>query len=195
MFLHDVSWEEYEGLLEVRGEASVPRMTFLEGELELMTPSRDHEAIKTRLGRLVEAWAEHSGVELYGLGSWTVKQRGEQRGAEADECYLVDPSLGEGAEAWPQRPDLVVEVVWSPGGIDKLEVWRRLGVPEVWIWRSERLDIYALRGDRYEEIASSAVLAGLDLELLIRFVRDPPGQTAAVRAYRAALGGGAAKAE
>lgn len=190
VFLHDVPWEEYERLLEVRGESSVPRMTYLEGELELMTPSIYHEGLKTRLARLLETWGEEAGVELYGLGSWTIKERREERGAEADECYLIDPDpVAELADenAWPQHPDLAIEVVWTSGGIPKLEVWRKLGVPEVWIWHADQLTLYALRGDRYQEISASELLPGLDLELLLRFLKSPPGQTAAVRAYRAAL--------
>jgi hypothetical protein len=31
----------------------------------------------------------------------------------------------------PQVPDIAIEVVWTSGGIDKLEVYRGLDVPEV----------------------------------------------------------------
>ena len=47
--LHDVGWREYESLLTIRGEQSGVRLTYLEGELELTTPSIEHEALKTRL--------------------------------------------------------------------------------------------------------------------------------------------------
>ena len=82
--LHGVTWELYERLLEVRGESSVPRMTYLEGALELMAPSYDHELDKKTLARLVEAWAEEMGIELTGIGSWTLKQKRKERGAEPD---------------------------------------------------------------------------------------------------------------
>lgn len=78
-------------------------------------------------------------------------------------------------------------MVWTSGGIPKLEIWHKLGVPEVWIWHADRLTLYALRGDRCQEVPASDLLSGLDLELLLRFLDSPPGQTAAVRAYRAAL--------
>lgn len=184
VFLHAVPWSEYERLLEVRGEASVPRMNYLAGELELMTPSIHHETLKTRLARLLEAWAEEAGIELVGLGSWTVKDEARERGAEADECYVLGTF---GTEEEPDRPDLAIEVVWTSGGLDKLELWRELGVPEVWIWRHAALSLHALRGDRYEVIEASELLPGLDLELLMRFLEEPAGQTAAVRVYRAAL--------
>jgi hypothetical protein len=41
-----VKWEDYQRFLRLRGDHSVPRITFLEGELEIMTPSRSHESIQ-----------------------------------------------------------------------------------------------------------------------------------------------------
>ncbi len=58
------------------------------------------------------------------------------------------------------------------------------------MWRSDRLTVHVLRGDAHEDVPASELLPGLDLELLLSYLEEPPGQTAAVRAYRAALAGG-----
>src|SRR5262249_54578412 len=79
VFLHGVSWAQYEAVLEMRGERSVPRLTYLEGTLELMSPSIDHEGIKTTIARLVEAYADEAGLPLNGYGSWTVKRARRKR--------------------------------------------------------------------------------------------------------------------
>ena len=179
--LHDVGWREYESLLTIRGEQSGVRLTYLEGELELMRPSIEHEALKTRLARLLEAYAEERGIELEGYGSWTVKSEDRQRGAEADECYV----LGTPATS-PQAPDLAIAVVWTSGGIDKLEVYRGLGVAEVWFWRDGGLRFFILQGERHVGATRSGLLPGLDPELLARFMTGAT-QTQAARAYRAAL--------
>jgi len=50
----------------MRGDRSAPRISYLRGELELMTPSRYHENDKTRFARVLEAWAEETGTELEG---------------------------------------------------------------------------------------------------------------------------------
>ena len=50
--LRDVTWADYQRLLEIRGERPVPRLTYLEGALELMTPSRPHESLKSMIGCL-----------------------------------------------------------------------------------------------------------------------------------------------
>src|SRR5215211_5827877 len=67
--LHDVTWDDYERLLEIRGDRSAPRISYLEGEVEIMSPSRDHEQIKSYIGRLLEAWCFARGAELTPAGS------------------------------------------------------------------------------------------------------------------------------
>jgi Uma2 family endonuclease len=181
-------WEDYERLLTMRGESSVPRITYLEGLIELMSPSRYHELDKKRFARLLEAWAEEAGVDLEGYGSWTLKKKRAKRGAEADECYTVNRrAVGE-----RDRPDIAIEVIWTSGGIDKLEVYRKLGVREVWYYERGTLRFFALRGERghedYAEIQRSEFLPQLPLELLLAGMQDSTqSQTAAVRALRQTL--------
>jgi Uma2 family endonuclease len=178
VFLHNVSWKQYERLLELRGDDPAPRMTYLEGELELMSPSREHETIKTMIARLLEAYALAKGIRLDGYGSMTMKSRPRARGAEADECYMVG-----GPKA---RPDIAIEVVWTHGGLDKLEVYRGLRVREVWLYRGGRIEVYALRRNAYIRIPRSEVLPRLELAQLLRYA-SASNQTDAVRRYLKAL--------
>jgi Uma2 family endonuclease len=180
--LHGVTWADYERLLEIRGDQAAPRYTYLEGELEIMSPSKTHESIKSMIGRLVEVWCLEQGVEFTTLGSWTIKERAVERGAEPDECYVFhDP--GDAS-----RPDLAIEVVWTSGGIDKLEVYRKLGVREVWYWSRGRIQPYQLAGEHYQPIEQSQVLAGIDLRQLAGFI-DSPTTSQAIRNYRKTLTG------
>lgn len=179
--LYGASWSDYQRLLELRGDRSAPRITYLEGTLEIMSPSRNHESIKSILGRLVEVWCLEHGVEFSTYGSWTLENEAAQRGVEPDECYVV------GRVAEPERPDLAIEVVWTSGGLDKLEVYRKLGVREVWHWRRGRLQIHVLRGERYEPVEASEALPGIDLVELVSFL-DRPTTSEAIRDYRKALG-------
>ena len=77
-------------------------------------------------------------------------------------------------------------MIWTSGGIDKLEVYRGLGVGEVWMWRDGVIEINVLVGDRYERRERSVVFPDLDLAELASFI-EPEDQTAAVRRYRDVL--------
>ena len=178
--LHPVTWADYERLLEIRGERAVPRITYLEGVLELMSPSRSHESIKSIVGRLVEVWCLHHDIEFSTYGSWTLKKKKKERGCEPDECYVF------GVVAEPEVPDLAIEVVKTSGGINKLEVYRKLGVREVWYYRRGVLTPYVLVGEQYEERPASEVLPGIDLGQLVAHLEHPT-TSRAIRAYRKAL--------
>lgn len=181
--LHGVRWEDYERLLAIRGESAAVRITYLSGEVELMSPSRHHERIKSMIGRLVELYAVERGIDLAAFGSWTIKDASNERGAEPDECYV----LGTDDEQ-PTRPDLAVEVVWTSGGADKLDVYRGLGVREVWFWQDGRITVHVLEGDRYLERARSECLPGLDVAFVARLAAHP-NQALAVREFLASLRG------
>lgn len=178
--LHDVTWSDYQRMLELRGDASVPRFAFLEGQLEIMTPSKPHESLKSRIGRLVEVWCLERGVEFSPVGSWTLESKSANRGIEPDECYV----FGELANS--DRPDLAIEVVWTSGGVHKLDIYAGLGVREVWFWRRGRITVHELAGDGYVERAESVVLPGIDLDELTSFL-DRPTASQAIREYRATL--------
>ncbi|RKT43835.1 Uma2 family endonuclease [Thiocapsa rosea] len=174
-----VSWDDYERLLVMRGDHSAPRIAYLEGEVEIMSPSQTHEGIKSVIGRLVETYCLERDIVFSTYGSWTLKDKARNRGAEPDECYVF------GTEA-AERPHLAIEVVWTHGRIDKLEIYRQLGVAEVWYWRKGVIQPYCLRGERYEPVNESQVLPGLDLALLMRFIEEPT-TSQAIRGYRDAL--------
>ncbi len=177
---YGVPWSHYEAQLALRGEGSVPRMAYLEGALELMSPSKEHERAKSYIGRLVEAYALHRGIDLSPYGAWTLKSAPKQSGVEPDECYIV------GSDQSKQLPDLAIEVVWTSGGLDKLEIYRRLGIGEVWFWKDGRIEIHVLRQERYEPVDRSPLFPDLDVGLLCSFL-DRPTALQAVRAFREAL--------
>lgn len=178
--LHNVPWSHYEAQLAFRGDAPVPRMAYLDGVLELMTPSKGHERTKSYIGRLVETFAVERGILLSPYGSWTLKASLKAAGAEPDECYLIGPDQDR------DRPDLAIEVIWTSGSIDKLEIYRRLHIPEVWFWADGELTVHVLDGAAYRRVPRSACLPDLDLAFLCTFL-DRRTATEAIRDFRAAL--------
>jgi len=181
--LRGLRWSDYQRMLEARGDASVPRFAYLEGQLEIMTPSKPHEAIKSRIGTLVEVWCLDHGVEFSPFGSWTLEDEAAERGLEPDECYV----FGDSAAA-ATRPDLAIEVVWTSGGVRKLDIYAKLGVREVWFWRRGQISVHLLESERYEEAMTSRALSGIDLVELASFVGRPTASQG-IREYRAALAG------
>ncbi|MEM1254942.1 MAG: Uma2 family endonuclease [Cyanobacteria bacterium P01_H01_bin.21] len=179
--LEGVTWQQYDALVALFiDQFPALRMTYLEGSLELMTTSPEHERLKKIIARLIEAFAEEADIDLNGYGSATFRQKAVARGLEPDECY----SLGELGEA----PDIAIEIVITSGGIDKLDVYKGLGVQEVWFWENQTFSLYGLidPDSGYETLTISRLLPQLDLATLTQFI-DYPSQTKAVKAYRKTL--------
>ncbi len=174
---YNVPWAHFEAQLALRGDAPVPRMAYLEGTVELMTPSKDHERIKSYLGRLLEAYALEHGLDLSPYGAWTLKNAPKEAGAEPDECYLV------GSDQSRDTPDLAIEVAWTSGGLDKLEIYRRLNVAEVWCWKDDRIMVHVLHEGQYQQVDRSRLFPDLDLRLVCSLL-DQPTALQAVRAFR-----------
>jgi len=179
--LHDVPWWLYVTLRDAGGDDDRTKMTYLEGTLELMSPSSLHEDLKKVLARLVEAWSLETDTDLRGFGGTTFRKEAKRRGLEPDECYTLGPLSSDGV------PDIALEVVVSSALVDKLEVYAGLGVAEVWVYEGGALVVNRLVGSGYEAHQTSAALPTLDLGLLARFVVPGESQTQLVKAYLAAL--------
>jgi len=179
VIMYGVPWSHFEAQLALRGDVAGPRMAYLKGALELMSPSRDHERLKSFIGRLLEVYALERDIDMSPYGSWTLKHAPKEAGAEPDECYVVGDQNKE-------RPDLAIEVVWTSGGLDKLEIYRRLDVGEVWTWRKGQIEIHVLRGGDYVRSTRSRLFPELDVKLLASFL-EAPTALQAMRGYREAL--------
>ena len=180
--LRAMSWQDFEALLAIRGERSGVRMYYLDGEIEIVSPTRIHEGRKKTLARLLELWAMELDLALNGFGSWTLKNEMREAGAEPDECYIVGDSTEKDV------PDLAIEVEWSRAtALSKPEIYRRLGVRELWTLKSDgRLIVRSLDKGEWVEHPRSKLLPKLDLAWLRSFLDITP-QSDAVRSLRDAL--------
>ncbi len=88
--LHDVSWETYEQLIEeLEAEHRHARLTYDEGELEIISPSAPHQRWKKRIARLIELMAFELQIEIECLRQTTFRRKIRRMGLEPDECYYI----------------------------------------------------------------------------------------------------------
>ncbi len=196
--LENVRWETFVELAEQR-RGSVPRMTFDEGVLELMTPQRQHEHIGRLMGRSVETYTEVLGIEIHSVASTTFKRKDLQKAFEADESYYIEHAeqirpKDELDLTIDPPPDLVIEVEITSSAIRKLKLFAAMGVPEVWRHDGARLQMSVLSAGQYVSIDSSSALPGLAAAMINAILekRFEFGETALVREFRSSLKAGSA---
>lgn len=158
----DTSWDEYEAILKEKANSSAYRISFLNGVLKIMSPSRHHEIIKDFIYLLIVAYCDTIELDYYPLGSTTLKQKNKSVGKEPDTSFCFN--------SIKQIPDLAVEVIFSSGSIEDLEKYQKLEVKEVWFWINNHLEIYVLMNENYQRQNSSYNLINLNDQLLEKYI-------------------------
>src|SRR5438445_2336584 len=139
-----ISWDRFLAIDKKLGdERTLPQLYYLDGELEIMTTSNEHERSKKWLGDLLADYFFEAGIEIVPRGQATMRLALKQAGAEPDESWCI----GEEKDF----PDLVLEIVLTSGGINKLEIYRRFKVAEAWFWRRNKLEIFGLSSSGNDE--------------------------------------------
>ena len=180
LVVSDISWNRYRKIdAQFGDDRSAPRLYYLDGKLELMSTSEEHERIKEWIGDLLSDYFFEKQLDVMPRGQATLQLR--QFGAEPDKSWCLGRNK--------KFPDLVLEVALSSGGLDKLEIYRRFRIPEVWIWRAGKLEIFALRrSGGHAPVEKSSLLPKLDISLLESCVQMPSWQQARKK-FRASLAG------
>jgi Uma2 family endonuclease len=149
-FLIDgVSWQTYERLLRAFDEERHFRITYDQGDLEIMTLSPQHERYKHLIGQLIVILVLELGMPIAGFGSWTMKRQKKKRGLEPDECYWIqNEATVRGKKkidlSREHPPDLVLEIEVSRSALNRMRIYAALGVPEVWRWTGKTLEVHLL---------------------------------------------------
>jgi len=159
------TWEQFEAIESLMADSPGLRITYLDGWIEFMTLGEAHETVSCILNFLLQLYFCEMGIEYIPVGSATRRNRARDVSFEPDESYYIG-SIKE-------HPDLAVEVTMTSGSTNKLAKYLRLRIPEVWFWENNRLSVYGLREDNYEQISRSELLPELDLELLVSCVLMP----------------------
>jgi Uma2 family endonuclease len=161
-------WEHLKSLQTWVEDTPGLKITYLDGHIELMTTGKPHERIKKLIAILIEAYCFELGIRFFPAGNATCEA--EEKGASfnPDESYCFETDK--------DYPDLGIEVVFTSGGIDKLEKYRRFNVPEVWFWQDDQLSVYVLTSNsegvpEYVSAERSQWFPNLDLNLFSSCVR------------------------
>jgi Uma2 family endonuclease len=146
--LPGVAWQTYLALRE-QSENEHVRMTYDQGVLEMMTPSKRHEQFGYLIGRLIDVWTEELEIDVQSCRTVTFKREDLQRGLEPDNCYYIahEPLVRDKAEldlSTDPPPDLAVEIDLGALITDKMPLYAAFKVPEVWRYDGQKLTVHVL---------------------------------------------------
>ena len=93
VLLRDVTWQEFETILDELGEHRAARIAYDRGVLEIMAPLPEHEDDKEIIGDLLKALLEELDIEFRSLGSTTFKNQIMLQGIEPDQCFYIENEI------------------------------------------------------------------------------------------------------
>jgi Uma2 family endonuclease len=146
------TWQEYENLCQQRGDGSIPRIKYRDGEVLLMSPLPVHGRDAHLLAHIIIALLDKDDREYDAFTPVTMTVP-ETSGIEPDYCFYIDnwqAVSGKERIDWQQDPppDLVIEVdVTSYSDILDYLPYQ---VPEVWLFKNRKLLIYQLQESAYQ---------------------------------------------
>lgn len=191
VLLEDVSWQEFEAILEELGEHRAARVAYDHGILEIMSPLPEHEISKVFITNFVEILLEELDIEFLPLGSTTFKNQFMEKGIEPDNCfYIQHEATVRGKDRLDltvdHRSDLALEI--DVTSRTHPSIYEALGVPELWRFELGKLQINVLQEGKYVESTSSLNFPNFPLiqvipEYLLQCRND--GRNKTMRAFRA----------
>jgi len=182
VLLGGVSWETYQSLRRAEENCNL-RMTFDRGAMEIVSPSRKHEQISYLVGWMIDVWAVFHRIDVAVGRNTTFGRRDLNRGLEPDNCYWIshEELMRDKDEVdlrFDPPPDLVLEVDITHSSIPKLPIYAALGVPEVWHWKLDALEVLRLDADeQYRTRKGSAELPRFPLAVAAKLLIERTGKS------------------
>lgn len=159
MTIPEVSWQEFESILQELGERRSARISYSNSTLEIMVPLPEHEIPRDLISDIVKILLKKMGKRYQPFGSTTFKKEG-RAGVEPDACFYIQnyqQMIGRRRlETNDPPPDLAIET--DVTSKTTLEAYEAICVPELWIYDSGHLKIYVFENGRYIESDTSPVL-------------------------------------
>ncbi|MGB8699089.1 MAG: Uma2 family endonuclease [Thermosynechococcaceae cyanobacterium] len=195
VLLNGVSWTTYRALMNDVGDGRAWRVTYDQGVLELRMPLEEHEEPIELMVDFVTVLVDELGLELRKLGSLTLEREDVERAVEPDSCFYIqnEPQV-RGKKIILSNdppPDLAIESDYTNSSLNKYAIYAALGVPELWRYEKQRLQVYRLVAGTYELSAQSLAFPILPIAEVPEFIEKSKeiGQRAAVRLFRERIRG------
>jgi Uma2 family endonuclease len=190
IILHNISWQEFEEILTELGENRASRLAYYQGNLEIKMPLPKHEVAKVIIGDLVKIILEELEIDCECFGSTTFKRQDMNSGIEPDDSFYIQNHVQMIGKqkidlTIDPPPDLVLEI--DVTSKTQLDAYLALGVPEIWRYENDKLQIDILQNGKYIESEISPNFPNLPiLEIIPQFVEQSRliGRSPTLRKFR-----------
>lgn len=192
LLLKNISWQQFETILEELGESRAARLSYSNGLLEIMVPLPEHEKAKSLISDMVKILLEELQIDNECFGSTTFRNEQMTQAVEPDDCFYIKnyrSVLGKDKLdlTVDPPPDLAIEIDITSR--TQFQNYQLLGVSELWRYTRRGLQINVLREGTYFEYTFSPTFSKFLslIEVIDRYIQQSKtqGRSATLRAFRA----------
>ncbi|MEL7406056.1 MAG: Uma2 family endonuclease, partial [Cyanobacteria bacterium J06558_2] len=163
--LERTSFKHYQSISSILNNISWCKISYGNKILKLMCPGIKHENINRGIDTLIIAYCDFKEIDYILTGSATARNQKKEKGKEPDLGYIFSDLKKD-----RKIPDLAVEVNFSSGTEEDLNIYRGLGVKEVWMWnKNDILSFYLFIDEEYKSIDKSFYLEGITPKLISKY--------------------------
>ena len=178
--LRGVGWAGYKTIARLRHGRSRPKLIYLDGDLTLVSPGQPHERLNVQVRRFFDEVVMSLRIPTFALGQMTWRRRKKEIAVEGDQTYYIANEHRVRGKKIDLRvdppPDLAIEVVVTNKADHALEVYARLGVPEVWVCEENQVRVLVLGANgEYNQVTQSLALPFLSAVEIFEQSRQPIG--------------------
>ncbi|MDQ2096993.1 MAG: Uma2 family endonuclease [Tychonema bourrellyi B0820] len=189
--LKGVSWSTFKALVADVGDDRAWRIAYDRGVLEIRMPLLEHEVPKGLIESFIEATADELEIEVMKAGSLTLEREDLTRAVEPDSCFYIQNEAsvrGKRNINLPEDlpPDLAIESDYTNSSVNKDAIYAAIGVPELWRYQRQSLQVYHLVEGKYQKCDRSLAFPFLPVAEIPGFIEQSRtiGQRSAVRLFR-----------
>jgi len=173
--LQDVSWETYRQLVEDQMGKRNLRLTYDDGDLEIMVVSYKHGSYSSYLELIVAAIADIYDIDFVPAGATTFRREKKKKGVEGDASFYfknanIVRAKNEIDLSVDPAPELVIEIDIMHGSLSKFPIFAGIGVEEVWRFDGKETRFYRLQNDDYKEVAESVCLPNVNSQTVTKLL-------------------------
>lgn len=190
IILRNVSWSTYQAIIADVGEDRAWRIAYDKGVLELRMPLQQHEVPNRLIARFIDTIADELEIEVMDVGALLLEREDLSRAIEPDSCFYIqnEAVVRDKIIKLPNDPppDLAIESDYTRSSLKKFTIYAALGVPELWRYTKESLQVYQLVEGEYQRSDKSLAFPFLPLDEIPGFIEQSKvvGQRSAVRLFR-----------
>ena len=183
---------DYEEILARLGDRSIPRIRFRDNHILLMSPLPEHGKEISIIADIVKAILRHQDRDWDSFHPITLRY-GKEPGLEPDACFYIEnyqAILGKRKLdlSIDPPPDLAIEI--DVTSFTRIEDYIPLAIPEVWIYKQDKLNIYQFADNSYLATDTSQIFPNFPLlEIIPNYVNRAwsVGSSVALREFERIL--------